>query len=215
MVLFGLALACMNFAFYAALQRIPLGIAVAIEFVGPLVVAVAGSRRPLDLVWVALAAGGIALLAPWAGGGLDPLGVALALVAGACWGCYILLSARTGRLFPGGTGLALAMAVAAVALLAPGIAVARGALLNPLNLLEGAGVAIFSSAIPYSLEIEALRRMPARVFGILMSLEPAVAALVGFLLLREHLSPRDLSAIALVMAASLGVSLPSGRDAAT
>lgn len=210
---FGLTLALMNTLFYGSLQRVPLGIAVAIEFVGPLGVAVAGSRRALDVAWVALAAAGIALLAPWGGNRIDPLGVALALAAGGCWAAYILLSARAGRLFSDGSGLALAMAVATLAMLAPGIAQAGVALTRPLNLLAGAGVAVLSSAVPYSLEIEALRRMPARVFGTLMSLEPAVAALAGLILLGERLAGRDLAAIALVMLASAGVTLWPGRMA--
>ena len=212
-VLFGLTLACMNFSFYSALDRLPLGIAVTIEFIGPLGVAVAGSRRALDFVWVALAAGGILLFAPWTGARLDPFGVLLALVAGGLWACYILLSARVGRSFPGSSGLALAMSIAALAILPVGVVSAGTTLLSPLVLLAGCAVALLSSAIPYSLEIEALRRMPTHVFGIMMSLEPAVAALVGLLLLAERLSVRDIAALALVTAAMLGVTLRNRRSA--
>ncbi len=151
MVAFGLTLAVMNLTFYAALDRIPLGIAVTIEFIGPLSVAVTGSRRALDVLWVALAVGGILLLAPLGLLGatpLDPVGLLLALGAGACWALYILLSARVGRAFSGGTGLSLAMAVGAVALLPVGIAGAGSALLNPQLLLLGAGVALLSSVVP-------------------------------------------------------------------
>jgi inner membrane transporter RhtA len=205
-VLFGLTLAAMNLAFYSALDRIPLGITVTLEFVGPLGVAVAGSRSALDLLWVALAAGGILLLSDFGAADLDAVGVALALFAGCLWAAYILLSARVGRVFPGGSGLTLAMIVAAAALLPVGIADAGADLLVPWILAAGAAVAILSSAIPYSLELEALRRMPQHVFGVLMSLEPAVAALAGFVLLGEDLVPRELVAILFVVAASAGAA---------
>jgi inner membrane transporter RhtA len=208
-VAFGLCLGAMNLAFYEALERIPLGIAVTLEFVGPLGVAIAGSRRPLDLAWVVLAGAGIVLLSDFGSADLDGLGVALALVAGGLWAAYILLSARVGRAFPGGSALALAM-VAAAAMLAPvGVADAGGDLLVPGVLAVGAAVAILSSAIPYTLEMEALRRMPAGVFGVMMSTEPAVAALAGFIVLDEGLATRELVAILLVVAASAGAA----RDA--
>jgi inner membrane transporter RhtA len=205
-VAFGLTLAAMNLAFYSALDRIPLGIAVTFEFVGPLGVAVAGSRRPLDLLWVALAAAGILLLSDFGSSSLDGLGVALALLAGGFWAAYILLSARVGRVFPGGSGLALAMVVASAMLLPVGLGDAGADLLVPWVLAAGAAVAILSSAIPYSLELEALRRMPARVFGVLMSLEPAVGALAGLVLLSEGLAAREVVAILLVIAASAGAA---------
>jgi inner membrane transporter RhtA len=203
---FGLVLAGMNLAFYAALDRIPLAIAVTFEFVGPLGVAVFGSRRALDLVWVGLAAAGILLLSDFGGAGLDGLGVALALLAGALWASYILLSARLGRVFPGGGGLALAMLVATVPLAPVGIADAGSELLVPWVLAVGAAVGILSSAIPYALELEALRRLPVGVFGVLMSLEPAVAALAGFVVLGESLATREVAAILLVVAASAGAA---------
>jgi inner membrane transporter RhtA len=216
-VAFGLALAVMNLCFYEALDRIPLGLAVTFEFVGPLGVALAGSRRPLDLVWVALAGTGILFIASPGTSDLDALGIAFALAAGAAWAAYILLSARTGRVFPGGGGLALAMCVAAAVLLPVGIADAGGALLEPDVLLIGAGVAILSSAIPYSAELEALRLMPEHVFGVLLSLEPAVAALAGYLVLDQRLGPREVVGIALVMAATAGAvagtRAPIPRDA--
>jgi inner membrane transporter RhtA len=206
LALFGLTLATMNLAFYESLDRIPLGIAVTFEFVGPLTVAVAGSRRALDLVWVALAAAGILLLSDFGSADLDRLGVALALVAGTLWGAYILLSARVGRSFPGGTGLALAMALGA-ALLAPvGVADGGTDLLVLGVLATAASVAMLSSAIPYTLEMEALRRMPTGVFGVMMSIEPAVAALAGFIVLDEGLATRELTAILLVVAASAGAA---------
>jgi inner membrane transporter RhtA len=203
-VLFGVALAAMNFSFYAALDRIPLGIAVTLEFVGPLGVAIASSRRRLDLVWAALAAAGIILLSPGPGGDLDLLGALFALIAGGFWAAYIVLSARIGRSFEGGDGLALAMCVGSVLLLPVGVPVAGAELLDPALLAVGLAVAMLSSAIPYSLELEALRRLPQGTFGVLMSLEPAVAATVGFIGLDQDLAAREVVAIGLVVAASAG-----------
>jgi inner membrane transporter RhtA len=208
--LFGLALAGMNFSIYLAIDRIPLGVAVTLEFVGPLGVAVAGSRRALDVLWVVLAAAGILLLAPLGALGgmdLDPVGVAFALLAGCLWASYILLSARTGSAFPGGTGLVIALCVGTVVLAPFGIAGAGYALLDPKLLLAGFGVAMLSSAIPFSLELEALRRIPARIFGVLMSLEPAVAALAGLVVLGERLGIRAVVAIVFVTVAAAGASL--------
>lgn len=205
-VLFGLAIASMNSAFYAAIARIPLGIAVTLEFVGPLGIAVVASRRRRDLLWAGLAAGGLILLAPIGNTVIDPVGVGLALLAGICWAGYILLSARVGRTFPGGTGLALSMAIAALVLIPLGVGSGGGMLLAPRVLLVGVGVAVLSTVIPFSLELEALRRLPARVFGVLMSLEPAIAALIGFVVLREATGLRALVALTLIMVASGGVS---------
>ena len=213
--LFGLVLAGMNFSLYLAFDRIPLGVAVTLEFVGPLGVAVAGSRQLLDLLWVVLAAAGILLLAPLSvlgGMDLDPVGVAFALLAGCLWASYILLSARTGSAFPGGTGLVIALCVGTFVLFPFGIAGAGYALLDPKLLLAGFGVAMLSSAIPFSLDLEALRRIPARVFGVLMSLEPAVAALAGLVVLGERLEVRAVAAIVLVTVAATGASL-FGRQA--
>jgi inner membrane transporter RhtA len=213
--LFGLTLAGMNFSIYLAFDRIPLGVAVTLEFVGPLGVAVAGSRRLLDLLWVVLAAAGILLLAPLSvlgGMDLDPVGVAFALLAGCLWASYILLSARTGSAFPGGTGLVIALCVGTFVLFPFGIAGAGYALLDPKLLLASFGVAMLSSAIPYSLELEALRKLPARVFGVLMSLEPAVAALAGLVVLGERLEMRAVAAIIFVTIAAAGASLFGRRD---
>lgn len=213
-VLFGLILALMNFTFYSALARIPLGVAVTVEFIGPLSVAVVGSRRALDVLWAVLALGGILLFAPLGVLGsapLDPLGLLLALGAGACWAIYILLTARVGQAFPGGTGLSLAMAVGAVALLPVGIAGAGSALLDPRLLLLGAVVALLSSVVPYSLEMAALRRISPSAFGVLMSLEPAIAALVGWLVLREALELRAIIALVLVTTAAIGATRTGKR----
>jgi inner membrane transporter RhtA len=203
---FGFTLAAMNLSFYLALDRIPLGIAVTFEFVGPLGVAVATSRRRLDLAWVALAAAGILLLSDFGSADLDGLGIALAFLAGAFWAAYILLTARVGRAFQGGEGLALALLAGGVMLVPVGVADAGTDLLAPGVLLLGLVVAIMSSAFPYTLEMEALRRMPTGVFGVLMSLEPAMAALAGFVLLGEGLAGRELVAIVLVVAASAGAA---------
>ena len=204
--LFGVSLAGMNLAFYESLDRIPLGVAVTFEFVGPLGVAIAGSRRALDLLWVGLAAAGILLLAAPGGSDLDGVGVALALLAGGFWALYIVVAARAGRVFPGGGGLALAMAVAALVLVPFGVAEAGADLLGGEVLAVGVAVAILSSVIPYSLELEALRRIPQNVFGVLMSLEPAVAALAGFVILDQSLAARDAAGVALVVAASVGAA---------
>ena len=203
---FGLCLGLMNVTFYEALDRIPLGVAVTLEFAGPLAVAVLTSRRRLDLLWAALAGLGIVLLADLGGGSLDRLGIAFALAAGAFWGAYILLAQAAGRAFSGAQGVALAMVVAAVVPLAPGVAQAGTDLLDGELLLLGAGVAVLSSVIPYTLETEALRRLPANVFGVLMSLEPVVAAVAGLLVLGQGLGARELVAMAFVVAASIGVS---------
>ncbi|MEA3036106.1 MAG: inner rane transporter RhtA [Sphingomonadales bacterium] len=216
-VLFGMALAGMNLSFYAALDRLPLGVAVTLEFVGPLGVAVFGSRRGRDLVWALLAAAGIALLSDGLGGaGVDATGALLALLAGGFWAAYILLSARVGNSYPGLGGLAMAMAISAVLVAPFGIAQGQGELLTPSVLVVGLAVGIFSSAIPYALELEALRRLPNAVFGVLMSLEPGVAALVGFVALSQAVSLVEAVAIGLVVAASAGALrsavTPAPRD---
>jgi inner membrane transporter RhtA len=204
--LFGVVLAGMNLAFYEAIQRIPLGIAVTIEFVGPLAVAIAGSRRRLDALWVALAAAGIVALMRGDTHGLDLVGVVLALAAGCLWGTYIIVNARVGKTFSGGAGLAIAMCVASVLALPAGIADGGGQLLHPHALLLGGAVGMLSSAIPYTLEMEALRRIATNIFGVLMSLEPAMAAIAGFIVIGQTLSARELVGIALVVAASVGAS---------
>ena len=203
---FGLVVAGMNLAFYSSLDRIPLGVAVTFEFVGPLGVAVWGSRRALDLVWVALAAVGILLLSDFGASDLDPVGVGLALLAGAFWAAYILLTARVGEVFSGADGLALAMVVGAVALLPVGVAEGGADLLAPGLLATALAVSVLSSVIPYTLEMEALRRLPEAVFGVLMSIEPAVAALAGLVLLGESLDQREVVAILFVVAASAGAA---------
>jgi inner membrane transporter RhtA len=208
---FGASLGLMNLLFYEAIDRIPLGVAVTIEFAGPLLVAVIGSRRRLDVVWIALAAAGIVLLVHPGGGSVHAAGAGFALAAGACWMAYIYLSKRAGAQFPGGTGLALAMAVGALIVLPAGVMRAEGALTRPDLLASVFVVALASSVLPYSLELVALRRLPEAVFGVLMSLDPAVAALAGFLVLGQDLGARQLLAMAMVVLASAGAASLSHR----
>jgi inner membrane transporter RhtA len=203
--LFGLTLAAMNACFYQALSRLPLGIAVTIEFLGPLSVAILASLRRLDLVWALLALGGVAMLAR-GGGDVTLTGVAFALLAAAGWATYIMLSGATGRRFSGSSGLAVASIVGAIVMLPVGIGTAGTRLLDPELLVVAAGVGLLSSVIPYSLELEALRRVSARLFGILMSMEPAVGALVGLVFLGEVLQWREWLAIGLVIAACVGAT---------
>ncbi|MFI7344976.1 EamA family transporter [Streptomyces sp. NPDC049936] len=203
-VVFGIAMAGMNGLFYQAVDRIPLGPAVTLEVLGPLALSVVASRRAVNLVWAALALAGVFLLGGGGFEGLDPAGAAFALGAGAMWAAYIVFSARTGRRFPQADGLALAMAVGALLFLPLGIAESGGKLLDPVTIALGAGVALLSSVLPYTLELLALRRLPAPTFAILMSLEPAIAATAGFLILDQALSATQSAAIALVIAASMG-----------
>lgn len=210
--LLAVSVAAVNLFFYAALDRLPLGITVTLEFVGPLGVALFGSRRRRDLVWALLAGVGIVLLSGGTEGrGVDTVGVALALIAGVFWGAYILQSARVGALEPGIRGATLA-ALISTFLVAPfGIAQGGSQLLAPSHLLVGAAVGVLSTAIPYTFEMEALRRLPQAVFGVLMSLEPAVAAAIGFVALSQGLAAREVVAIGLVVIASAGAL----RSAAT
>lgn len=211
--LFGLVLAGMNLSFFEALDRFPLGIAVTLEFTGPLAVALLGSRSRGDLLWALLAGIGIVLFTPGIGDELDPVGVAFALAAAMFWALYILLSAKVGRGPAGLGGLSFAMAIAAVALVPIGIADGGGELLDPQLAAAGLGVAMLSSAIPYTVELQALRRLPESTFGVLLSLEPAAAALVGVVALDQALARREVLAIGLVVVASAG-ALRSTRGVA-
>lgn len=206
---FGLSLGLMNWAIYQAFARIPLGLAVTIEFVGPLTLAVLGSRRPRDLLWVLLAGAGVALLG-FDGGDLTLAGVLFALLAGAAWAAYILLSSHTGRRWPGLDGLVVASLVATLVLMPYAVPAGGEALLDPRVLAIGAAVGLLSSVIPYSCELTALRSIPPSLFSILMSLEPAAAALAGILVLGEFLSGTQWLAMAFVVAASVGATR-SGR----
>ncbi|MFE9904117.1 EamA family transporter [Streptomyces achromogenes] len=208
---YGVTLGLMNLCFYLALSRIPLGIAVTTEFLGPLAVALAGSRRWLDGLWALLAGGGVVLLME-GGGELDLVGLLFALAAGTCWGLYILVGAALGRHTTEGHGLALGMAVAALVAVPFGVADSGAALARPWILVAGLGVALLSSVIPYSLDLEALRKVPPHVFGILMSLEPAMAALIGLVVLKESLHWTQWIAVLCVVAASAGATRGARPD---
>jgi threonine/homoserine efflux transporter RhtA len=208
-LLYGLTLVVMNLLFYEALARAPLGAVVTVEFLGPLGVAVAGSRRPRDIAVVALAGLGILLLAR-GGDHVSLLGLGLAALAGACWACYILVSAAVGREHPGASPLALAMAIAALVSIPFGAG--RIGHADARSLVLGAAIGILSSVLPYSFELEALRRLPARAFGVMMSMEPAVAALAGLVILGEQLTGRQWAGVGCVIVACVAVTL--GRRAA-
>lgn len=207
---FGVSLGTMNWAIYQSFARIPLGVAVTLEFVGPLTLAVVGSRRPRDLLWVALAGTGVALLGLGGGGSLTLAGVLFALLAGAAWAAYILLSAQTGQRWPGLDGLALASLLATLLLTPGALHVGGSALLDPRIVVLGALVGLLSSVIPYSCELVALRSLKPSVFSILMSLEPAAAALAGIVVLGEQLTLEQWLAMACVVVASVGATR-SGR----
>ncbi|MFF4537600.1 EamA family transporter [Streptomyces aureus] len=213
---FGITMGAMNGLFYESVARIPLGPAVTLEVLGPLALSVLASRRAINAVWAGLALCGVFLLGGGGFGDLDPVGVAFAVGAGAMWAAYIVFSARTGRRFPQADGLALAMAVAALLFLPLGIASSGSLLLDPVTVALGSAVAVLSSVLPYTLELLALRRLPASTFAILMSLEPAIAATAGFLILHQALSATQAAAIALVIGASMGaVRTQVGRGKAT
>lgn len=211
-IAYGAILGSMNICFYQALARIPLGIAVTIEFLGPMAVALIGSRRWQDLLWALLASVGVVLLMEGRGD-LNRSGFLFALAAGTCWGLYILLGAALGRHTTEGRGLALGMTVAALVAVPFGAVDSGRALLRPGVLATGLGVAMLSSVIPYTLDLEALRKLPPRVFGILMSLEPAMAALIGLIVLRESLHATQWIAVLCVVAASAGATRRSSPEA--
>lgn len=210
--LYGAVLGAMNLCFYMSLRTIPFGIAVAIEFAGPLAVALFSSRRPLDFLWVLLAAAGLALLLPLGHdvSTLDPAGVLFALAAAVFWATYIIFGKRASHLHAGHS-VSLGLFVAALVVVPVGVAHAGGALLSPVILATGLGVALISSAIPISLEMVALKRLSPQAFGIMASMEPAVAALLALALLGEYLSAMQWLAIALIVAASVGSSVTAQR----
>ncbi|MFP2928196.1 threonine/homoserine exporter RhtA [Pyxidicoccus sp. 3LG] len=216
-LVYGAALGGMNLTFYLALERIPLGIAVAIEFTGPLAVAVLSTRKPVDFVWALLAIVGVLLILPLTGTSkaLDWVGVAWALAAGTCWALYILFGQKAGASVHGGTAASLGMATAAVLVVPFGVAHAGTALLDVSLVPYALGVAVLSSALPYSLEMIALKRLPTRTFGILMSLEPALGALSGWVLLDEQLTWVQWAAIGCIVLASVGSAASSKQVEAT
>jgi inner membrane transporter RhtA len=204
---YGAILAGMNYFFYEAIARIPLGVAATVEFIGPLTVAALDSRRPADLAWIGLAAAGLLMLTPEIGASLDPLGLLYAGIAGAGWAAFVLLSRRVGTAIPGGGGLAIGMALAAVFLVPFGAVSASAIVFQPTLIVFAVAVAILSTTIPFSLEFEALRRLPPRVYGVLITLEPAVALLIGMLLLGDAVGLEAVGAVACVTTAAIGATL--------
>ena len=207
LAVYGVALGVMNFLYYMALRTLPLGITVAFEFTGPLAVAVLSSRRPVDFLWIALAAAGLALLLPIARtpANVDPTGALFALGAGACWAMYIVFGQKAGADY-GAQTVALGSVIASIIVVPIGVAHARAALLSIAVLPYGLAIALLSTALPYTLEMIALTRMPARTFGVLMSIEPVFGALVGWVVLRERLTVNQWVAIAMIILASIGTT---------
>lgn len=215
-VLLGICLALMNASFYAAIARIPLGTAVTIEFLGPLTLAAVLTRRPREWLWVGVALAGVGLLGISEGGtgsALDPAGVAFAAIAGLFWACYILATSAVGAAVPGQAGLAVAVTAGAVLLLPIGAVSAGAALSQPSSALLALGTGVLASVIPYSLELTALRRVPPRMFGVLLSMEPAIAALTGWLLLSQHLDALGAVGVLVVVLATAGSTVLANQDA--
>ncbi|WP_035673161.1 DMT family transporter [Flavobacterium sp. 83] len=206
---YGLSLGAMNLVFYLAIERIPIGLAVTLEFIGPLLVAVLGSKRMIDFFWVLLAAAGIVLIAPWSSDGIDILGVLFALLAGGLWAAYIVLGGKISKIMKGGEAVATGMLFAAILIVPFGI-LGNGLIgLTPKFFFLGIALALLSSAIPFTLEMKALGQLPARTFSILMSLEPAAASICAFLFLREHLTFNEVLAVLFVVIASAGSTITS------
>ena len=218
LVVFGATLGLMNLLFYNAIKTVPFGLAIAVEFTGPLAVALWSSKKPLDFVWIVLAVAGMGLILPLGNASgadmqaaaIDPLGIAYALGAGACWAVYIVVGQRVADRI-GAFATPMGMLVAALLVTPVGISVAGSSLLNPEWMLAGLGIALLSSAIPYSLEMYSLKHLPKQTFSILLSLEPAVGALAGWLVLSEQLSTQQLGAIGLIMTASMGSAMTAGQ----
>ncbi|MGM9476743.1 EamA family transporter [Pedobacter sp. GSP4] len=209
--LYGICLGAMNMVFYMAIARIPIGLGVTLEFVGPLGLAIFGSKKPVDFLWVILAATGIALIAPWTSSGLNIAGVLLALLAGVFWAAYIILGGRISKIMKGGDAVAVGMLFATVVILPFGIFGGGLSALSSKLLGLGTALALLSSAIPFTLEMKALKQIPARTFSILMSLEPAMASLAALVFLQEYLSLKECFAVAFVVIASAGSSLTAKR----
>ena len=204
---YGLSLGAMNLIFYFAIERIPIGLAVTLEFIGPLVVAVVGSKRLLDYLWVLLAAAGIVLIAPWSNNGVDLLGVVFALAAGALWAAYIVLGGKVSKIMKGGEAVAVGMLFATILILPFGIIGQGFQNMTPTFFYLGIALALLSSAIPFTLEMKALGQLPARTFSILMSLEPAAASICGLLFLQEYLTTNEIIAVICVVIASVGSTM--------
>ncbi|MCZ4224506.1 EamA family transporter [Pedobacter rhodius] len=206
-ILYGITLGLMNLIFYLAIERIPLGLGVTLEFIGPLVLALTGSKRALDFLWVILAAAGIALIAPWSSKNIDLIGVLLALLAGVFWAAYIVIGGRISKIMDTGKAVTIGMMIASVVIIPFALGGGILAHMKPVFLLSGLALALLSSAIPFTLEMSALGKMPAKTFSILLSLEPAVGALSGLIFLNEHLSVYEWMAVLLVITASAGAAL--------
>lgn len=208
---YGLSLGAMNLIFYLAIERIPIGLAVTLEFIGPLLVAVIGSKRLIDYLWVLLATAGIVLIAPWSNNGIDLLGVLFALLAGAFWAAYIVLGTKVSKIMKGGDAVATGMLFASILIVPFGISENGLNNLTPTFLYLGIALALLSSAIPFTLEMKALGQLPARTFSILMSLEPAAASIFAFIFLQEHLAFNEILAVVFVVIASVGSTITSKR----
>jgi inner membrane transporter RhtA len=208
---YGLTLGAMNLIFYMAIERIPIGLAVTLEFIGPLLVAIIGSKRLLDYCWVLLAAAGIVLIAPWSNESIDPIGVLFALLAGALWATYIILGGKVSKIMHDGQAVATGMLFGAVLILPFGLYENGLVNLTPSFFGMGVALALLSSAIPFTLEMKALGQLPPRTFSILMSLEPAAAALCAYIFLQEHLNFCEIVAIICVVIASVGSTLTAKR----
>jgi inner membrane transporter RhtA len=208
---YGLSLGAMNLIFYLAIERIPIGLAVTLEFIGPLIVAIIGSRRLIDYCWVLLAAAGIVLIAPWTNDRVDPLGVLFALLAGALWAAYIVLGGKVSKIMNSGQAVATGMLFAAILILPFGFYENELANLTPKLLGLGIALALLSSAIPFTLEMKALGQIPPKTFSVLMSLEPAAASICAFIFLQENLSFYEIMAVVCVVIASAGSTLTAKR----
>lgn len=208
---YGLSLGAMNLIFYMAIERIPIGLAVTLEFIGPLVVAVLGSKRALDYLWVVLAGAGIVLIAPWADNGVDIIGVLYALTAGTLWAAYIVLGGKVSKIMKGGKAVATGMLFATLLILPFGMMSNGFESVTPTFFGLGLALALLSSAIPFTLEMKALGQLPARTFSILMSLEPAAASICGLLFLQEYLTVNEVIAVVCVIVASAGSTLTSKK----
>ncbi|MFV8378005.1 DMT family transporter [uncultured Flavobacterium sp.] len=206
---YGLSLGAMNLIFYLSIERIPIGLAVTLEFIGPLLVAVLGSKRTIDFFWVLLAAAGIVLIAPWSNNGLDILGVVFALLAGALWAAYIILGGKISKIMKGGDAVTIGMLFASILIVPFGILGNGLSNLTPQLLGLGVALALLSSAIPFTLEMKALGQLPARTFSILMSLEPAAASICAFIFLQEYLTFNEILAVIFVVIASAGSTITS------
>jgi len=210
---YGLSLGAMNLIFYFSIERIPIGLAVTLEFIGPLLLAVFGSKRRIDFFWVLLAAIGIALIAPWTNHGIDPLGILFALIAGGLWATYIVLGGKISKIMKGGDAVATGMVFASLLIVPFGIGGNGFSQLTPGLFSLGLALALLSSAIPFTLEMKALGQLPARTFSILMSLEPAAASLCALVFIQEKLSFNEILAVAFVVIASAGSTLSSRQTA--